>query len=68
MKTNIFLEEMCWPDVKGYMQKNDTILIAVGSIEQHGPMLPLSCDVIVPHESLVHIFEKQSDSKRGKAS
>lgn len=49
-KKSIMLEDMSWVDVKEYLSKNDVIFIPVGSIEQHGPHLPLDADVAAPLE------------------
>ena len=44
MKT-ILLEEMSWPQIKAAMEAGyKTVLIAAGSIEQHGPHLPEGTD------------------------
>src|SRR2546421_12694545 len=39
-----WLHELAWPEVRDYLEKNDTILIPVGAIEQHGMHLPLQTD------------------------
>jgi len=46
----IFLEEMTWPDVQELLKHNKMILVPTGSIEQHGPHLPLYSDVVAPLE------------------
>lgn len=44
MKT-IRLEEMTWPDIKAAIEKGfTTVVVAVGSTEQHGPHLPEMTD------------------------
>ena len=48
MSEKILLHEMAWPDVKQALNRTDTILIPVGSTEQHGPHLPLGSDTIIP--------------------
>ena len=40
------LEELSWLDVRNYLQTNDLIILPIGSIEQHGPHLPLATDSI----------------------
>ena len=40
----LLLQEMSWVDVKEYLKKSDMIIIPLGSIEQHGPHLPLGTD------------------------
>jgi creatinine amidohydrolase len=46
----IFLEEMNWPDVEELLKRTKIILVPTGSIEQHGPHLPLYSDVVAPLE------------------
>ncbi|MHB1132830.1 MAG: creatininase family protein [Chloroflexota bacterium] len=41
---SVWLHEMKWPEVAEYLKTNDTALVPVGSIEQHGPHLPLVTD------------------------
>ena len=42
--TSFVLGEMTWPEAKKLFQKVDVALLPVGSIEQHGPHLPLDTD------------------------
>lgn len=39
-----WIHELRWPQVAEYLKSNDTVLIPVGSTEQHGPHLPLMTD------------------------
>ena len=41
---------MTWPDVQELLKQTKTILVSTGSIEQHGPHLPLYSDVVAPLE------------------
>jgi len=42
---NIRMDEMTWPDIKSAMERGyTTIVVAVGSTEQHGPHLPTMTD------------------------
>ncbi len=43
-KRTFLLGEMRWPEVADYMKRVDIALLPVGSIEQHGPHLPLDTD------------------------
>jgi creatinine amidohydrolase len=36
-----------WEEVRDHLQKDDVIIIPVGSTEQHGPQLPLGTDSMV---------------------
>lgn len=41
------LAEMTWPEVADYLKKSDALLVPLGTCEQHGPHLPLSCDTLI---------------------
>jgi creatinine amidohydrolase len=45
-----FLGEMTNPEVEAFVREHDTVLVPVGSTEQHGPHGPLLPDVLVPVE------------------
>jgi len=45
-----FLGEMTNPEVESFVREHDTVLVPVGSTEQHGPHGPLLTDVLVPVE------------------
>lgn len=42
----ILLSEMAWPDVKQAIEEGRTVILPVGSTEQHGPQLPLDTDIV----------------------
>jgi creatinine amidohydrolase len=46
----VFLGEMTNPEVEAFVRDHDTVLVPVGSTEQHGPHGPLLTDVFVPVE------------------
>jgi creatinine amidohydrolase len=46
----VFLGEMTNPEVEAFLQRSQTVIVPVGSVEQHGPHGPLSTDTIVPTE------------------
>ena len=47
----VFLGEMTSPEVEAFLAAgNDTVIVPVGSTEQHGPHGPLLTDAIVPTE------------------
>ena len=41
------LKNLTWEDVDKYLATSKTIIIPLGSIEQHGPSLPLGTDSII---------------------
>lgn len=52
------LEEMNWLSVQTYLKKNKTIIIPLGSIEQHGPSLPLKTDAFIADKISEHLGNK----------
>lgn len=46
-RRSVLLEEMVWPEVESALERGTrTAVVAVGSIEQHGPHLPLNMDTL----------------------
>ena len=54
------LENLTWPKAQEYFEKNDMVLISIGSIECHGRHMPLGTDTLIPNHLLEKI-EKKSD-------
>jgi creatinine amidohydrolase len=46
----VFLGEMTNPELEAFLREHDTVIVPVGSTEQHGPHGPLLTDVLVPQE------------------
>ena len=42
-------EKLTWPDINEAVEAEKVVIVPVGSIEQHGPHLPLDVDVVCPH-------------------
>lgn len=40
----LYLGELTWVDVEEFLKKHQTVIVPVGSCEQHGPHLPLDTD------------------------
>ena len=49
-RKSVFLGEMTDPEVEAFLREHDTVIVPVGSTEQHGPHAPLSTDVVIPVE------------------
>lgn len=48
---NIFLGEMNMDEVKAFFKKGgDTVIVPIGTTEQHGPHLPYLTDTLIPFE------------------
>ena len=46
----MFLARMNYREVEDYLAQNDTVIIPVGSLENHGLHLPLGTDALIPEE------------------
>ena len=46
----VFLGEMTDPEVEAFLARSRTVIVPVGSTEQHGPHAPLATDVLIPVE------------------
>src|SRR5574340_755060 len=46
----VFLGEMTTLEVEDFLQRSRTVIVPVGSTEQHGPHAPLATDVLIPVE------------------
>jgi creatinine amidohydrolase len=53
--SDVLAGEMSWTEYADRMKKNPVVMLPVGALEQHGPHLPLSTDVIVPTEISVRV-------------
>jgi len=41
------LQDLTWPDVEAYLKQKDSIIVPIGSIEQHGPSGVMGTDAMV---------------------
>ena len=46
----VFLGEMTNSEVEEFLKRSHTVIVPVGSTEQHGPHLALTADVLIPQE------------------
>lgn len=60
---SVCLEEMVWPEVESALENGTrTAIVAVASIEQHGPHLPLSMDTLDGDELSARIAAELGDA------
>ena len=46
--TERFIERMTWPEVEAAIEQGvDTVLLPIGTTEQHGPHMPLDTDCVI---------------------
>jgi len=53
------LAELTWEEIASYLKSNSTLIIPVGSCEQHGKHLPLNTDILVT-EAVAGIVAKKT--------
>jgi creatinine amidohydrolase len=62
-RDSVLLEEHTWPEVEAALEEGTrTAVVAVGSIEQHGPHLPLVMDTLAGDELAERIAERLGDA------
>jgi creatinine amidohydrolase len=52
-------ELMTWPEVKDAIDRDLPVILPVGSIEQHGPHMPLGTDSLVPHALAMRVADRR---------
>ncbi|WP_049926482.1 creatininase family protein [Halopiger goleimassiliensis] len=52
------LDEMTWRDVEAALEETETLLLPVGSTEQHGHHMPLGVDVFMPEGICERVGER----------
>lgn len=53
-----YLPDLTWQEIHEIKRRTDKVLIPMGSLEQHGPHLPLSTDTIIAFEVAKRVAEK----------
>lgn len=56
----MFLSRMNYLEVEEYLKKSDTIVIPVGSLENHGKHMPLGTDALIP-DKIAELLNERSD-------
>lgn len=63
LHTSVLLEEHSWPEVETALEEGTrTAIVAVSSVEQHGPHLPLIMDALAGDELSRRIAEELGDA------
>ena len=57
----MFLEKMNYLDVEEYLKRKDTVILPVGSLENHGKHMPLGTDTMIPHRIAELLDERFPD-------
>ena len=53
--------KLTWPEINDAIEAGKIPVVPVGSIEQHGPHLPLDVDIICPQGVCMHAAERNPD-------
>lgn len=61
MTEKIFYHEMSWPEIKSAIEKGKIPILPVGSVEQHGPHLPLITDAFTAFSICARAAETSGD-------
>ncbi|MEM3816007.1 MAG: creatininase family protein [Candidatus Bathyarchaeia archaeon] len=61
MTRKIFYHELSWPEVKDAVKEGKIPILPVGSIEQHGPHLPLTTDAFIVFSICVKAAEASGE-------
>jgi creatinine amidohydrolase len=48
MAKSVYMAELSWPEWQRRIEAGAPVFLPVGSTEQHGPHMPLGCDVVLP--------------------
>ena len=56
----MYLSKMNYLEVEEYLKKSDTIVIPVGSLENHGKHMPLGTDTLIP-DKIAELLDQRSD-------
>lgn len=51
------MEELTWPEYEERLASS-VVFLPIGSIEQHGPHMPLNVDVVIPEELSIQVAEQ----------
>ena len=56
----MYLSHMNYLQVQEYLKHNDTVLIPVGSLENHGLHMPLGTDFLIP-DKIAELINQRSE-------
>lgn len=59
LKKRFYAEHIAWPTIEEYVQKDDRVIVPVGSQEQHGRHMPVGTDWMIPY-SLSQLLSDQT--------
>ena len=57
MQESIYFTDYRWPELKAFSEQSALILLPIGQVEEHGPHLPVECDVRIAVETARAVAE-----------
>lgn len=57
MQESIYYTDYRWPELKDFAQKGALVLLPIGQTEEHGPHLPVGCDMHIAMETARAVAE-----------
>ncbi|MHB0938456.1 MAG: creatininase family protein [Armatimonadota bacterium] len=57
MQDSIYYTDQRWPELKALAEQDAIVLLPVGQTEEHGPHLPVGCDVMISEETARQVAE-----------
>ena len=54
----MLLKELDWQGVKDYLERDDRIILPIGSVEQHGPIGVFGTDHLIPEAIAAEAAER----------
>ncbi|MGV9170658.1 MAG: creatininase family protein [Promethearchaeia archaeon] len=64
MEKQYLLSKMTWPEVEKRLERCKTVLVPIGSTEQHGPALPVDNDHFVATQFAYRLAERIWDEMK----
>jgi len=57
VQESIYYTDYRWPELKEFAERDTIVLLPVGQTEEHGPHLPVGCDVMIAEETAKRVAE-----------
>lgn len=58
MQESIYFLDQRWPELKALAEQDAIVILPVGQTEEHGPHLPIGCDVMISEDTAVRMAEE----------
>lgn len=58
MRDSVRYEELRWPELQSLAENDAIVILPMGQIEEHGPHLPVGCDVMISRGTADRVVEE----------